>query len=419
MNTTWPHSMTTAALASELDNPRFVVVDVRDMAAFNGWQRHGVARGGHIPGAVAFPIAWARRMKGRALRTLLTSKGITADQTIIVYDAVKDKSAEMAYTLKALGYNTILSYDAGIQAWAADASLPMASLARYDMLVYPAWVYQLLCGKCPDTYAGQGFAVFEVGWGEGTAYHASHIPRAKYLALQAHEHPPWWNRVSTAACEAQLLAQGIRHDTTVILYGRDMTAATRAAVLLMYAGVNDVRLLDGGLTAWRAAGYPLETKLRRPVPVSDFGKTIPGHPEYIIDTEEVKGLLSDTDTALVCVRSWAEYVGATSGYPYIKAKGRIAGALWGHAGSVPRCMDHYRNIDNTMRNYHEITANWQSWGVTSDKRVAFYCGTGWRASEAFFSAYLMGWKQIAVYDGGWWEWSQDTSNPIACGDPRR
>jgi thiosulfate/3-mercaptopyruvate sulfurtransferase len=239
------------------------------------------------------------------------------------------------------------------------------------------------------------------------------------LALQAHEHPPWWNRVSATDCEAQLLAQGIRHDTTVVLYGRDMTAAARAAVLLMYAGVNDVRLLDGGLTAWRAAGYPLETMPHRPVPVSDFGKMIPGHPEYIIDTEEAKDLLSDTDTALVCVRSWAEYVGATSGYPYIKAKGRIAGALWGHAGSVPRCLDHYRNIDNTMRNYHEIATNWQSWGVTSDKRVAFYCGTGWRASEAFFSAYLMGWKQIAVYDGGWWEWSQDTSNPIACGDPRR
>src|SRR5262245_33237817 len=54
-----------------------------------------------------------------------------------------------------------------------------------------------------------------------------------------------------------------------------------------------------------------------------------------------------------------------------------------------------------------------------DKRVAFYCGTGWRASEAFFYAYLMGWPTIAVYDGGWWAWVQDPANPIAVGAPQR
>ena|SRR5437867_2010746 len=56
-------------------------------------------------------------------------------------------------------------------------------------------------------------------------------------------------------------------------------------------------------------------------------------------------------------------------------------------------------------------------GHTPDKRIAFYCGTGWRASEAFFYAYLMGWATIAVYDGGWWAWVQDPANPIAVGHP--
>ena len=46
-------------------------------------------------------------------------------------------------------------------------------------------------------------------------------------------------------------------------------------------------------------------------------------------------------------------------------------------------------------------------GITPDKRVAFYCGTGWRTSETWFYAYLMGWDRIAVYNGGWFEWSQD------------
>jgi thiosulfate/3-mercaptopyruvate sulfurtransferase len=50
--------------------------------------------------------------------------------------------------------------------------------------------------------------------------------------------------------------------------------------------------------------------------------------------------------------------------------------------------------------------------------VAFYCGTGWRASETWFYAFLMDWPQIAVYDGGWFEWSKDPeNNPIEVGDP--
>jgi Rhodanese-like domain len=46
----------------------------------------------------------------------------------------------------------------------------------------------------------------------------------------------------------------------------------------------------------------------------------------------------------------------------------------------------------------------------------FYCGTGWRASEAWFCALLMGWQRISVYDGGWLEWAQDPSNPIEVGE---
>ena len=81
-------------------------------------------------------------------------------------------------------------------------------------------------------------------------------------------------------------------------------------------------------------------------------------------------------------------------------------------------MQHYRNLDNTMRPYPEIAANWQDAGITPNKRIAFYCGTGWRASETWFYAQLMGWPNTAVYDGGWFEWGQNPdANPIEAGDP--
>jgi len=165
------------------------------------------------------------------------------------------------------------------------------------------------------------------------------------------------------------------------------------------------------------AGYALENREQHPLPVEVFDRSVPSHPEYIIDIDTTKSLLAIDQSVLVSVRSWAEYIGKTSGYDFIKPKGRIPGAVWGRSGSDPHHMQDYRNPDNTMRSFHEIASNWQQAGITPDKRITFYCGTGWRASEAFFYAYLMGWEHISIFDGGWLEWSQDASNPISSGIP--
>ena len=220
----------------------------------------------------------------------------------------------------------------------------------------------------------------------------------------------------------------------MILYGRDtegeanekwpgrragQIAATRAALILSYSGVEDVRLLDGGYDAWVQGGHPLETVPRFPTSVPVFGADVPVHPELIADLEEAKQILADpAGAALVSVRTWNEHIGKISGYNYIQPAGRIAGDVWGNCGTDAYHMQHYRNLDNTMRPYPEIAANWDEAGITPDKWVAFYCGTGWRASETWFYARLMGWPTVAVYDGGWLEWSQNPGeNPIEVGEP--
>ena len=411
-------SISTRELIGQLANPRTVVVDVRPTAAFNGWLLPGEVRGGHIQGAVNVPLKWTGLVRGHALRTLLRSKGITADKTVVVYGASRHAAGHvMATILQRLGYDRTFVYGDDTSAWTADERVPMGRLVHYEQLVHPTWLYRLLCGTHPVTHAGQRCVVFEVGWHKMTAYRLGHIPGTIYFPLSAHEERPWWNRVDDGRLLERLLAYGVTHDTLVVLYSRDTTAAARAAMLLMYAGVEDVRVLDGGFSAWVRAGYPVEITVRLPVPVTDFGQIVPLHRAYMMDTAATKVFRTEPNTALVCIRSWAEHIGTTSGYSYIQRAGRIAGAVWGHAGLAPRCMEHYRNIDNTMRSADEIANNWRAWGITPDKRVAFYCGTGWRASEACFYAYLMGWPHIAVYDGGWFEWSQDATNPTAVGVP--
>jgi thiosulfate/3-mercaptopyruvate sulfurtransferase len=66
---------------------------------------------------------------------------------------------------------------------------------------------------------------------------------------------------------------------------------------------------------------------------------------------------------------------------------------------------------------YEIEKMWAEVGIKPNKHNSFYCGTGWRGSEAFFNALLMGWSNISVFDGGWFEWSNE-GNTFETGIPK-
>jgi 3-mercaptopyruvate sulfurtransferase SseA len=408
-------NISTKELSAQLDNPEFSLLDIRPSAAYNGWRLKDEVRGGHIRGAVSFPMLWIKKLSNPKLKSLLASKGINSKNTIVVYGYKGDNCSMMARFLQDIGVRKVFIYEAGLQEWAADPSLPMEYLANYEKLVHPGWVENLISGKNSEQSSDRDYRLIEVSFKGFEEYESGHIPGAYHFDLASIESAPTWNICPDDELLEILLTLGITCKSTVVLYGRNIMATTRAANAIMYVGVEDIRLLDGGFDAWLMAGYVVETGARRSAPVEDFGRDIPGRPEYIIDMDTTKALLADDQGVLVSVRSRDEYIGKTSGYDYIQAKGHIPGAVWGHSGSDPHHMQDYRNPDNTMRSYHEIETNWQKAGITPDKKVAFYCGSGWRASETFFYAYLMGWQHIAVYDGGWLEWSQDDTNPIAVG----
>jgi thiosulfate/3-mercaptopyruvate sulfurtransferase len=427
-------TMTTRELHARLGDEELAIVDVRPLPAFNGWRLNGEARGGHVPGAAALPGAWLARLDHAELAQLLQAKGIAPGRTIVLYG---DRALDLGLLearLAELGFADVRRYEDGWETWSSDERLPVERLPRHDRLVHPDWLRELLRGGGPEAAPTGRRLLFHVNFGVPEEYEDGHLPGALYLDTNLLESSHDWNRRSPGELDAAVRALGITHDTTVILYGRDtegaanekwpgrragQIAATRAAMILRYCGVDDVRLLDGGYDAWVRAGNGLETTRRDPSPVSSFGREIPFRPEVIVDIDEAKEILADPEgAALVSVRTWNEHIGKVSGYNYIGPAGRIAGDLWGNCGTDAYHMQHYRNVDNTMRPYPEIAANWSEVGITAEKWVAFYCGTGWRASETWFYAYLMGWPRIAVYDGGWYEWSRDPlANPIEQGEP--
>ena len=404
-----------------LADPQVKLIDARPSAAYNGWRLQGEARGGHIPGAVAFSAAWAKQVQTGTLKGELIEKKLTPGQELVVYGDNAEDSATLVEHLSTLGYRNVANYRGGFPEWAADDRLPVDRLELHEQLVYPQWLRDLLDGGAVAGEPRSDYAVFHVNYGVPDEYGQGHIPGAFYLDSNTLESSTDWNRRSPEELKSALFEMGITRDTTVIVYGRDTAAdpgeqkpgrtagqiaATRAAAILFYCGVRDVRLLDGGYNAWVAAGFEVETIPRTPNAGQAFGADIPAQPECFIDLDEAKEFLENPNSVLVSVRSWAEHIGETSGYNYIGDTGDIPGAVWGNCGTSAYDMQHYRNVDNTMRDFKEIRSNWEEVGITPDKNVAFYCGTGWRASEAFFYAYLMGWPRVAVYDGGWFEWSR-------------
>jgi 3-mercaptopyruvate sulfurtransferase SseA len=418
----------TEELRGRLDGTALAIVDTRPLHLFNGWRADGTTRSGHIPGAVAFPGEWERLLDDADLGDVLVTKGVTTDREVVLYG---DDAPALAARLTALGYPSVRIYDEW-DAWLEDETLPLEKLPRHERLVHVDWLRTVLDGDRPEAPPRDRVLLFHVNFGVPQEYEESHLPGALYLDTNWLENPADWNRRTPAELEEAMRRLGITHDTTVVLYGRDtegranekwpgrragQIAACRAALILTYSGVEDVRVLDGGFDHWVQAGNELETTLREPSPVASFGASIPVRPEVIVDIGEAKQILADPDSAaLVSVRTWREHVGEVSGYNYIQPAGRIAGDVWGNCGSDAYHMQHYRNADNTMRAYPEIAANWEEAAITPDKWVAFYCGTGWRASETWFYALLMGWENVAVYDGGWFEWSKDPErNPIEIG----
>ena len=427
-------TISTAELRDRLSDPGLTIVDARPLTGYNGWRLYDEARGGHIPGAVSFPSAWLTSVDEPEIQRILDEKGLVPGREVVVYGIDAGDAGAVAARLLELGIENVRVYADGFAAWAADASLPLVRLAKYDRLVHIDWLREVLAGGRPEAAPEGKFLLFHVNFGVPEEYAEGHIPGALYLDTNWLEDPADWNRRSPEALETALRALGITNDTTVVVYGRDtegdanekwpgrragQIAATRALMILRYAGVDDVRLLDGGYDWWVRTGHALETVVREPSPVARFGVQVPLRPEVIVDIDEAKQILADREgAALVSIRTWREHIGNVSGYNYIGPAGRIKGDVWGNCGTDSYHMQHYRNVDNTMRAYPEIAANWAEADITADKWVAFYCGTGWRASETWFYAYLQGWERVAVYDGGWFEWSQDPiNNPIEIGDP--
>ncbi len=421
-------------IKSRLGENDFVLVDTRTDEEYMGWTLYGEARGGHIPGAVQLPYdkyynSDKSVLSYADLKTLLDSNGITSNKEVVGYGTAGIRSGYLYFLGRLMGYTRIANYDGSIYEWAAaDATdYPMDEMKNYQTMVYPEWVKALIDyhasgsnSAAPAEYGYERdhkYLIFETQWGsfddmaQGWAddsYLQGHIPGAIHSNSDVYENNyPRWFKLPDNELKDAVGSMGITADTTVVVYSDSPIFAARLWWILKYAGVADVRILNGGYQAWTDAGYEGETEINDPVPVTYDGSVVPA---IVAETTYVETAYDTGNTILADVRTYPEYAGETSGYSYVVNKGRIPGAVYAFNADQPD-LD-YLNSDGTLRSYDKVRDMWKSVGITStadetmfDKEVIFYCGSGYRSSLAYLFSYLMGFENARSYSDGWEGWS--------------
>lgn len=191
---------------------------------------------------------------------------------------------------------------------------------------------------------------------------------------------------------------GITKKSKVVLVGGTsdpyaMAAAPRVADTLIYAGVKNVSILDGGYTKWVSEGRPVTTEL----PIIT-GKVFDGKikSKIFVSKEYVESKIGKA--VIIDARDAVVYSGEVI-EPYAQKPGHIATAK-----SLPAPL--MWNEDGTYKSTSELKELVEGIADKNDQ-IIVYCGVGGYASAwRFILTEVFGYKNVKFYDGSSQEWSK-------------
>lgn len=253
-------------------------------------------------------------------------------------------------------------------------------------------------------------------------FEAGHIPGARYvnlsveLADHANKDPARGRHPlpSVEEFEQTVRSWGVGAQTPVVVYDdAGGQAAARAWWMLRWVGHEDVHVLDGGWSAWRGAGLPIETGAADgPVaePATLFVAVQGSMRE--LSADDAAALAASSDGVLLDARAPERYAGETE--PLDPQAGHIPGARSAPAGGNTEAGSFKTTADLT--DYYRPLGAIASDGQDASL-VGAYCGSGVSASHTVLALASLG-VDAALFPGSWSAWSNDPSRPVATGaDP--
>src|ERR1700730_15503635 len=279
--------------------------------------------------------------------------------------------------------------------------------ARAQILITAAALDDLIRAERPVT-------ILDVRWrldqpdGRAT-YLQGHIPGAVYASLEDDlsdhaitgrgRHP----LPSGRSVEASARRWGIRQRVPTVVYDDwNRAGSARAWWVLTAAGISDVRILDGGLAAWRSAGGSLATDPVTPPP---------GDATVLYDDLYNGALPTLTahqvnDFTLLDARAPERFRGDVE--PIDPVAGHIPGAKNLPSGTV-------LTGDGTFLTDDALARLLAKREIDHNAQLGAYCGSGVTAAIAVAALAATGYR-AALFPGSWSQWSSDPANPIARGD---
>ncbi|MFC7229270.1 sulfurtransferase [Salinirubellus salinus] len=217
--------------------------------------------------------------------------------------------------------------------------------------------------------------------------------------------------VSPAELERVLGEAGIGPDTTVVAYGDNANwFATHFYWMLRYYGHPDVRVMDGGREYWLEHDYPTVREVPDFDPV-DYAvqDRVESVRAYRDEVREAIG----TETAFVDVRSTPEFVGTLTSPPGDRESAQRGGHI---PGATNVFWADNVGPDRRFRSAEALRELYTDHGVEPDQRVVTYCRIGERSAVTWFVLQeLLGYEDVANYDGSWVEWGNMIRAPIETG----
>ena len=249
-------------------------------------------------------------------------------------------------------------------------------------------------------------------------YHLGHVPGSYQVDRPAIEAPPeTQNGVSGNIIDASVFTKlfqslGVNQDSVIVVYDTKYDA-TRLWWAFTYYGKGNVRVLDGGVKAWRAAGYPVD--LLAPSAPARSGNFVAkvSLPSLRVDTSDVVAAQNSSNTQIWDNRDLKEFTGEE-----LKKGAQRAGRIPGSNHSNWTVFKKKENQAEWLP-ASELQSVINKLGYDRSKELFFYCQSGVRSTQAIFALYLAGWplEKLHNYDSSWIGWSRDKNLPLLTGVP--
>jgi thiosulfate/3-mercaptopyruvate sulfurtransferase len=241
-------------------------------------------------------------------------------------------------------------------------------------------------------------------------YFRSHLPLAHHLnfdTLRGTDNGVPVQYLPDDLTKSLLLRAGVQKHRTHLLYATgdklpndEILSATMVAYVLEKYGVEDIRILDGGLPAWKNAKLPI-TQEYYGNPTGDLPAQM--KPEIALTVKDV--IQRKPGSVLVDARPHNEYLRQDDIW---LRKGHIPGAISFHRA---RLME----PDNThaFLPLEKVEKELQAAGLTKDKEILVYCGTSREGSLLrFYLRYVANYPNVRLYEGSWKEYASLKDLPV-------